>query len=66
MAVTKTEMKTMEKRLYKIEIEIRRLKAVLIPTVKMSKKEQKELEAIRKDMAKGNWVSGRELIKKLG
>ncbi|MDE1873734.1 MAG: hypothetical protein KGI04_01270 [Candidatus Micrarchaeota archaeon] len=66
MAITRTEMKTIERKLDRMEIELMKIKARLVPTVKISKKDRAELEAIKKDMAKGNWVSGRELIKKLG
>jgi ATP-dependent protease ClpP protease subunit len=66
MAVSKTEMKMIERKLNRMEADIMKLKAVLVPTVKMSKKEQRELEEIKRDMARGNWISGRELIKRLG
>lgn len=65
MPISKTEMKTIEKELERMEIEILKLKAKLVPTVKLSKKEKKELERAKKDIAKGNWISGRELIEKL-
>jgi ATP-dependent protease ClpP protease subunit len=66
MATSKTQMQMLERKLDKIEIEIMKLKAALLPKEKLSKKEKKELESIKKDMDKGNWVSARELIKQLG
>lgn len=66
MAITRTEMQMLEKKLDRMEIELMRIKARLVPTVKISKKERAELEEIRKEMAKGHWISGRDLIKKLG
>ncbi len=66
ITVTRTELKSIHKELERMEIEIMRLKALLVPTVKISKKERKELEAIKKDMSKGNWISAKDLIKKLG
>ena len=66
ITVTRTELKSIHKELERMEIEITRLKALLVPTVKISKKERKELEAIKKDMSKGNWISAKDLIKKLG
>ncbi len=66
MGVTRTEMKMIERKLDRMEIEIMKMKAKLVPTVKISAKERRELDAIKKDMAKGHWISGRDLIKKLG
>ncbi|MHB1830139.1 MAG: hypothetical protein ACYCO0_01985 [Candidatus Micrarchaeaceae archaeon] len=66
VTVTRTELKSIQKELEIMEIEIMRLKALLVPTAKLSRKEKKELESIQKDMAKGHWISGRDLIKKLG
>ena len=65
MAVTRTEMKMIERKLDRMEIEIMKMKARLVPTVKISAKERRELDAIKKDMTKGNWISARDLIKKL-
>ena len=66
MAISKTEMRLIEKKLDRMETEVRKLRAVLVPTIKISKKERKELENIKKGMAKGQKISGRELVKKLG
>ncbi|MDE1767971.1 MAG: hypothetical protein KGH67_05000 [Candidatus Micrarchaeota archaeon] len=66
MAVSKTEMKTIERKLNKIEIEITKMRAVLLPTEKLSKKKLAELKKIEADMLKGNSVSARDLFKQLG
>lgn len=66
MADSKTQMQIIVRKLDRIEIEIMKLKAALLPKEKLSRKEKKELKAIRKDMDKGNWISARDLIKELG
>ena len=66
MADSKTQMQMIVRKLNRIEIEIMKLKAALLPKEKLSRKEKKELKAIRKDMDKGNWISARDLIKELG
>ena len=65
MAVSKTEMKMIERKLNKIEIEITKMRAVLLPTEKLSKKKLAELKKIEADMLKGNSVSARDLFKQL-
>ena len=65
MAVSKTEMKMIEKKLNRIEIEIIKMRAALLPTERLSKKKLAELKKIEADMLKGNLVSGRDLIKEL-
>jgi len=66
MAVSKTEMRMVEKTLDSMSIEIMKLKAVLLPKVKVSKKKLRELKKIEADMQKGNYISSRELMKELG
>jgi ATP-dependent protease ClpP protease subunit len=66
MADSKAQMQLIVRKLDKIEIEIMKLKAALLPKEKLSRKEKKELKAIQKDMDKGNWISARDLIKELG
>jgi ATP-dependent protease ClpP protease subunit len=66
MADSKTQMQMIVRKLDRIEIEIMKLKAALLPKEKLSIKEKKELKAIQKDMDKGNWISARDLIKELG
>lgn len=66
MAMSKTEMKMMEKKLNRIEIEIIKMRAALLPTERLSKKKLAELKKIEADMLKGNFISSRDLIKELG
>jgi hypothetical protein len=66
MAMSKTEMKMMEKKLDRIEIEIIKMRAALLPTERLSKKKLAELKKIEADMLKGNFISSRDLIKELG
>jgi len=66
MAVKRTEMKMIERKLNRIEIEITKMRAVLLPTEKLSKKKLAELKKIEADMLKGNRVSARDLFKNIG
>ncbi|MGH2510116.1 MAG: hypothetical protein ACRDF4_11355 [Rhabdochlamydiaceae bacterium] len=65
MAVSKTEMQMVEDTLNSMVIELLKLKAVLIPTVKVSKKKLNKLKRIEADMLKGNKISARDLIKEM-
>ena len=65
MAITRTEMKQMVKKLGKVELEILWMKERLLPRTKASKKELEEIRQARKEIAEGQWISGDELIKQL-
>ena len=53
------------KKLDEVQLDILWLKAQLLPTEKVSKKERAEIERAKKEIAKGQWISGDELIKQL-
>ena len=63
MGMTATEMKMIGRKLDRLEVEVMRLKARLIPTEKISEKEKRELKAAEKRIAKGEWISFEELTK---
>ena len=65
MAISRTEMQMIEKKLDNMEIEAKRLRALLVPMAKISKRERKEIKKIKDEMARGNKISGRQLIKKM-
>lgn len=63
MEMTATEMKMIGRKLDRLEVEVMRLKARLIPTEKISEKEKRELKAAEKRIAKGKWIGFGELSK---
>ena len=66
MAITKTEMQMVKKKLDRLEVEVMRLRARLIPIEKISEKEKRELKAAEKRIAKGEWIGLDELTKEFG
>ncbi len=56
----------MLKKLSQIEVEIQKLKAMVLSTVKPTKRDIKAMEAGKKEISKGKWVSGRDLTAKMG
>lgn len=65
MTISRTEMQMIEKKLDDMEIEAKRLRALLVPMVKISGREREEIEKIKDEMAKGDKIGGRQLIKKM-
>ncbi len=65
MAITKTEMKEVIKELDSVELQLFRLKTMLLPKAKMSRKKLEELRKAEAEIERGSWISGDELIKKL-
>lgn len=65
MAISRAEMKMMERKLDKMEIEVMKMKAKLLPVEKISKKELAELKKIEAEMRKGKLISARKLYAKL-
>ena len=53
------------KKISRIEEKISHIEKRLVPEVKLSKKELNELESIRQDIKKGNFVSEKELFSAL-
>jgi hypothetical protein len=64
--VTKTEMRTVRRELDRMELEIIRLKAALLPVEKLSKKDKAMIERAKRSIAKGHWVSLDSLTKEFG
>ncbi len=56
----------MIKKLSQIEVEIQKLKVMVLSTVKPTKRDIKAMEAGKKEISKGKWVSGRDLTTKMG
>lgn len=52
------------KKLDSVELELIKLKAMLLPVEKLSKRESRELENAEEEIKKGRWISGRRLIKR--
>ena len=65
MTISRTEMQMIEKKLDNMEIEAKKLRALLVPMVKISRREREEIEKIKDEMAKGDKIGGRQLIKKM-
>ena len=60
------EMKEVVSKLESVEVQIMKLKAMLLPKAKATKAELKAIEAGKKEISTGQWISGKELIKKMG
>jgi exopolyphosphatase/pppGpp-phosphohydrolase len=65
MTISRTEMQMIEKKLDNMEIEAKKLRALLVPMVKISRREREEIKKIKDEMAKGDKIGGRQLIKKM-
>ncbi len=59
ITITIPELKSIQKELEMLEIEIMRLKALLVSTAELS---GKELRAAHKRMASGHWISLNDLL----
>lgn len=66
MAITQTEMREVMGRLGSVEIELMRLRAMLLPTVKPTKKELRAIAEAKGEMARGDWVAAEKLFKGMG
>ena len=60
MVFSKQQM-VMIKKLGQIEVEIQKLKAMVLSTVKPTKRDIKAMEAGQTEISKGEWVCGRDL-----
>jgi hypothetical protein len=65
-ALTKMEIRSVKRELDKMQLEILRLKAAILPVESLSKKERTEIEMARKEIAKGHWVSFANMTKEFG
>ena len=66
MALSKTEMKQVISRIDDVELQLLKLKAMLVPKAKATKAEIRAIEKARKEIAKGEFISGDEFVKMLG
>ncbi|MDE1871756.1 MAG: hypothetical protein KGI06_05980 [Candidatus Micrarchaeota archaeon] len=60
------ELKLVLDKLDDLEMELLRLRAQLLPKEKMSKKMKKAMEEAEREIKLGNYITGGQLIKKLG
>ena len=66
VAVTEGQLKLVLGRLDMVRLELLRLKAMLLSEEGLNKKEKKELEEARREIAKGSGVDLEDLVKELG
>ncbi len=66
MAISKTEINEVMVKLESVEIQIMKLKAMLLTKSKPTKSEIKAIEEAKKEIAKGKWVTGNRLFDKQG
>ena len=65
VTVNKNELKLVLDKLDNVKLELLRLRAMLLPEEEASEEEKKEIEAARKDIAKGSKTNLNELVKEL-
>lgn len=65
VAVSKNELKQVLDKLDDVKLELLRLRAMLLPEEEASQEEKKEIEAARKEIAKGSKVDLAEFVKDL-
>ncbi len=66
MAISRMEMEQVMNKLDSVEVQIMKLKAMLLQKAKPTKAEIKAMGAGKKEIARGEWISSKDLIKKLG
>lgn len=65
VSVSKDELKLVLEKLDTVKLELLRLRAMLLPEEAASEEEKREIEAARKEIAKGSKVKLDELVKEL-
>ncbi len=65
MTVKNAEVKLVLEKLESVHLELLRLRAMLLPEEEVSEEEKKELDAARKEIAKGQKISLDALLKEL-
>ena len=65
VTVNKTELKLVLDKLDNVKLELLRLRAMLLPEEEASEEEKKEIEAARKEIAKGSKVDLDDFVKEL-
>lgn len=59
-------VKTVLSKLDAVKLELLRLRALLLPEGELTERERREIEAARREYAKGRSVSLKDLLKELG
>ena len=65
MTVNNDDVKMVLKKLDSIQLELLRLRAMLLPEEEVSEDEKKKLEAARNEIARGQKISLNDLVKEL-
>jgi hypothetical protein len=65
VTVNKNELKLVLDKLDNVKLELLRLRAMLLPEEEASEEEKREIEAARKEIAKGSKVKIDDLVKEL-
>ena len=65
VTVNNDEIKMVLKKLDSVQLELLRLRAMLLPEEEISENEKKKLEAARNEIAKGQKISLEDLVKEL-
>jgi hypothetical protein len=65
VTVNKRELKVVLDKLDSVKLELLRLRAMLLPEEEASEEEKQEIEAARREIAKGSKVNLDELVKEL-
>lgn len=65
VTVNKAEVKLVLEKLDNVQLELLRLRAMLLPDEEVSEEEKKKIDAARKEIAKGQKISLDDLLKEL-
>ena len=65
VTINNDEVKLVLKKLDSVQLELLRLRAMLLPEEEVSEEEKKKLEAARNEIAKGHKISLNDLVKEL-
>ena len=65
VTVNKAEVKLVLEKLDIVQLELLRLRAMLLPDEEVSEEEKKKIDAARKEIAKGQKISLDDLLKEL-
>ena len=66
VTVNKDELKLVLEKLDNVQLEILRLRAMLLPEEEATKEEKKELTAAKKEIAKGSKTNLENFVKEIG
>ena len=65
LTVKKNEAKLVLQKLDCVQLELLRLRSILLPETEVTEEEKKEIEAARNEIAKGQKISLEDLVKEL-